>query len=179
MMNHSEVQTAMNNQPVLTLRKAIHQSFSTILLATLALGGSMGWLSPQAVAVELPANGSLPDGTYLFGDVPTADTMGRGYVVFTQQSGRVVGALYQPNSDYSCFSGVQQNQQLYITAYSLGDEPWRTQVVLPKMHLIEQVNEVGARTLAACRTEMAQRERNSLTARQDVRQPRLPGNLGK
>jgi hypothetical protein len=160
----------MNNRPV---------------LAILVLAGSLSFLSPGLLspssvsAAEFPASAELPDGTYLFGDVPKTDQMGSGYVVFTQKDGRVVGALYHANADYNCFSGVQENQQLYITAYSLGDEPWRAQVSLPRMHIIPKLNEVSLKTLTACRNEMAKMESTStVTARQftppDVVLPAAP-----
>jgi hypothetical protein len=182
----------MNNKPA-TLILQSFQKFFPLLVSTSVLVGSFGLGSPRSTLAaespaaaflsasgELPASAELPDGTYLFGDVPTPDQMGRGYVVFTQKDGRVVGALFHPNADYNCFSGVQQNQQLYITAYSLGDEPWRTQVSLPRMHIIPKLNQVSLQTLSACRSEMAKMDTNStVTARQFPPQPVISPSTGE
>lgn len=164
----------MNNKPASTVFHSIFDSaFGSIqnflpqmLGAVLVIGGSVGLVRP-GVAAELPASANLPDGTYLFGEAPGREQPGSGYVVFTQAEGRVIGAIYQPNSDYQCFSGVQENQQLYITAYSLGDEPWRTRISLPRMYAIRQMNEMSRKALSNCRQEMAQLEPNlPVTARQ-------------
>jgi hypothetical protein len=174
MINHSESNTTMNNKPASTVFHSIFDSaFGSIqnflpqmLGAVLVIGGSVGLVRP-GVAAELPASANLPDGTYLFGEAPGREQPGSGYVVFTQAEGRVIGAIYQPNSDYQCFSGVQENQQLYITAYSLGDEPWRTRISLPRMYAIRQMNEMSRKALSSCRQEMAQLEPNlPVTARQ-------------
>jgi hypothetical protein len=187
MINHSESEAAMTNTSTFLTAQAFQsfQKFLPLLATPIVLVTSYGWVTPSSsVAAELPTTGSfsssqelpasaeLPDGTYLFGDVPTPDQMGSGYVVFTQKNGQVVGALFHPNADFSCFSGVQQNQQLYITAYSLGDEPWRTQVSLPRMHIIPKLNEGSLKTLSICHQEMAQLDSNvSLTAKQPPSQP--------
>jgi hypothetical protein len=173
MINHSESDTTMNNKPASTVFHSvfgsIQNSLPQILGAALVIGGSLGLVRP-GVAAELPASAAsanLPDGTYLFGEAPGRNQPGSGYVVFTQAEGRVIGAIYQPNSDYQCFSGVQENQQLYITAYSLGDEPWRTRISLPRMYEIRQMNEMSRKALSSCRQEMAQLEQNTpVTARQ-------------
>jgi hypothetical protein len=174
MINHSESNTTMNNKPALTVFHSIfdsvfgsiRNSWPQVLGAALMIGGSLGLVHP-GVAAELPASANLPDGTYLFGEAPGREQQGSGYVVFTQAAGRVIGAIYQPNSDYQCFSGVQENQQLYITAYSLGDEPWRTRISLPQMYEIRQMNEMSRKALSSCRQEMVQLEQNTpVTARQ-------------
>jgi hypothetical protein len=55
--------------------------------------------------------GNFPkqDGTYLYGQSPQANQPGNGYIVFQKQQGRVMGALYTPDSEFSCFQGTIGN----------------------------------------------------------------------
>ncbi len=47
----------------------------------------------------------LADGTYLFGQSPQRDQIGSAYAVFSITDSKTVGAFYQPNSSFDCFSG--------------------------------------------------------------------------
>ena len=47
----------------------------------------------------------LADGTYLFGQSPQRDQIGSAYAVFSIIDNKTVGAFYQPNSSFDCFSG--------------------------------------------------------------------------
>ncbi len=49
------------------------------------------------------------DGIYLFGQSPKPNQIGQGYVLFQKQQGLLVGALYMPNSEFSCFKGTLDN----------------------------------------------------------------------
>jgi hypothetical protein len=100
----------------------------------------------------------LKDGIYFYGEAATADQSGRGYVVFTQRQGKVVGALYHPRSDYACFSGTIQSRQLNITSFGMENERIQLQVALEPLYQISGLSEVGQRTLAACQQEIASLE---------------------
>jgi len=64
---------------------------------------------------------SLPDGTYLYGQAPVGEQMGKEYMVFEVSQGRVRGAFYVPNSEFSCFQGVLENNQMNVTVASTYD----------------------------------------------------------
>lgn len=46
------------------------------------------------------------DGVYLYGQSSQPDQIGQGYVLFQKRQGRLVGALYMPSSEFSCFQGT-------------------------------------------------------------------------
>lgn len=58
---------------------------------------------------------SFPDGTYLYGRSPQPDQFGQEYAVFAVRDRRVVGAFYLPRSEFSCFYGDLDPQQLDLT----------------------------------------------------------------
>lgn len=69
------------------------------------------------------------DGIYLYGQSSTPNQLGQGYIVFQQQQGKVTGALYMPNSEYSCFQGtLAQSGELAMTVTSSPGETGVTQV---------------------------------------------------
>ncbi|MGB3496026.1 MAG: hypothetical protein WBA57_25075 [Elainellaceae cyanobacterium] len=57
---------------------------------------------------------SLPDGTYLYGQVPERDQLGAAYLVFEVVAERVTGAFYMPHSSFDCFQGSFENNQLAL-----------------------------------------------------------------
>ncbi len=70
----------------------------------------------KGTIAQLPTSEtSLPDGIYLYGKSSQPGEIGKEYLVFQANQGRVVGALYMPNSEYSCFSGTFNSKQLDLT----------------------------------------------------------------
>ena len=65
--------------------------------------------------VQKPQFFPLKDGTYLYGQSPQREQLGREYIVFTVNAGKVTGAFYQPRSEYSCFSGELTASQLSLS----------------------------------------------------------------
>ncbi|MFQ4143734.1 hypothetical protein [Chlorogloeopsis sp. ULAP02] len=45
------------------------------------------------------------DGVYLYGQSPKAGQFGHGYIVFEKRQSKIMGALYMPSSEFSCFEG--------------------------------------------------------------------------
>jgi hypothetical protein len=136
--------------------------------AIVALILSVG-VTSTATAIQLPALGipepisndlvtiapttsraSLPNGTYLYGQAPLGGQMGQEYVVFEVRQGQVVGAFYTPNSEFSCFQGVLENNQMNVTvastydnsslAYQLAQEQPRNLAAVGDGALIEGLN---------------------------------------
>ncbi|WP_228048944.1 MULTISPECIES: hypothetical protein [unclassified Nodularia (in: cyanobacteria)] len=73
-----------------------------------------------AVVSSTPGSvrGNFPttDGTYLYGQSPAANQIGQAYVLFEQRQGKITGALYMPQSEFSCFQGaMEQSGELAMT----------------------------------------------------------------
>lgn len=67
----------------------------------------------QAAAIAQSITPIFPaQGTYLFGQVPEADQIGAGYMVFEVTGETIIGALYVPHSSFDCFQGQIQGNEL-------------------------------------------------------------------
>lgn len=76
-----------------------------------------------------PVNFPEKDGIYLYGQSSTPNELGQGYIVFQKQQGKVIGALYMPSSEFSCFQGtIAQSGELAMTVTSYPGETGVTQV---------------------------------------------------
>lgn len=90
----------------------------------------------ETVATATKEIGVLPtpdfpkkDGIYLYGQSTQPNQPGQGYIVFQKQQARVMGALYTPNSEFSCFQGtVGQSGELAMTVTSSPGEGLPIQV---------------------------------------------------
>jgi len=59
------------------------------------------------------------DGTYLYGQSTTPNQLGQGYILFQKQQGKIIGALYVPHSEFSCFQGtLAKSGELAMTVRS-------------------------------------------------------------
>lgn len=65
--------------------------------------------APQIVAAN---SSSLANGTYLYGESNQPGKTGNEYVVFENLSGRVFGAIFLADSEFSCFHGEVRPGQL-------------------------------------------------------------------
>lgn len=84
---------------------------SKVAIALLATAG-------MAIANAAPlkaSESSLPDGTYLYGQSPTPDTIGSEYLVFEVRNGTVAGAFYLPSSEFACFSGTLDARSMNLS----------------------------------------------------------------
>lgn len=63
------------------------------------------------------SKGRLPttDGIYLYGQSPQINQLGKEYVIFEMRKGKVTGAFYLPQSEYSCFQGSLISDRLSVT----------------------------------------------------------------
>jgi hypothetical protein len=57
---------------------------------------------------EVASKSKFPkqDGVYLYGQSPKPGQLGQGYIVFEKRQHKIIGALYMPGSEYSCFNGT-------------------------------------------------------------------------
>jgi uncharacterized protein YdbL (DUF1318 family) len=61
------------------------------------------------------------DGVYLYGQSPQPNQLGQGYIVFQKRQNQVMGALYMPSSEFSCFQGnVDSTGELAMTVTAPG-----------------------------------------------------------
>ena len=59
----------------------------------------------SAAILESNSGSSVASGSYLFGESPEPNQIGKEYMVFEVKDGRMVGGFYSPSSDFSCFTG--------------------------------------------------------------------------
>ncbi len=78
----------------------------------------------NAIAIsQLPTQNTLiPDGTYLYGQSNQPQQLGKEYIVFEARQGKVIGAMYLPSSEYSCFYGTLDAKQLNLTVANPYDQ---------------------------------------------------------
>ncbi|WP_052049963.1 hypothetical protein [Leptolyngbya sp. KIOST-1] len=112
---------------------------------------------------------ALPNGTYLYGESPVADTIGAVYFVFEAREGHLSGAVYQPSSSFDCVRGTVANGglDLIITdAYDQSETPYSIALVgdatvasasgaaapaeLDGLHAIAQLSSLDHQLLTAC-----------------------------
>ncbi|MBD2186287.1 hypothetical protein H6S82_30920 [Planktothrix sp. FACHB-1355] len=60
----------------------------------------------------------LADGVYLYGKSSQPEQIGQEYMVFEVRDGQAIGAFYMPSSEFSCFRGTLQAQQLKVSLAS-------------------------------------------------------------
>ncbi|NEQ67629.1 MAG: hypothetical protein F6K21_19400 [Symploca sp. SIO2D2] len=65
---------------------------------------------------------SLPNGTYLYGQSSQPEQIGQEYLVFEVHQGEVVGALYMPSSEFSCFQGTWDSNHLNLKVVNPYDQ---------------------------------------------------------
>lgn len=111
MLSHTLFQTCLNKLPL--FRLGLTLGIGLLTLNAPPLLASQGKDAPVTaetrevyVAQGDRADAAFADGTYLYGRSTTPDEIGQEYLVFKVDGGRVVGAFYMPQSEFSCFSGT-------------------------------------------------------------------------
>ncbi len=141
---------------------------TTSIGCAMVLGSVIG-LTPNASAVEenSPSISTMEDGTYLFGESSQTNEVGKGYVVFSKQGQRVVGALYYPQSEFSCFVGNISGKRLDVTAFGPYDQQSAyVEVPLTAMHKFQTIGTSENKSLTDCHQEIAEIENRQPTALQ-------------
>lgn len=127
--------------------------------------GSLGILGEAVQGQQdkaIPSD-SLTNGTYLYGEVPQPNQVGKGYVLFQHQQNKVMGAFYYPLSEFDCFTGSLNNKTLDLVSVGAYD----VEVVRQKINLsdLEQIGMISAndrRILSICMREAATLRTTSL-----------------
>jgi len=108
-----------------------------------------GFINPAARSSEIPTTANsvaqpksssvskairrqpFQDGTYLYGQSPNADQIGKAYMVFEVNKNRVIGAFYMPRSSFDCFHGSLRANQLalnVVNSYEQASYPYEVAV---------------------------------------------------
>ncbi len=61
-----------------------------------------------------PSRPAVTNGVYFFGQAPEPGLIGHDYLVFELRNGQAFGAIYAPHSEYSCFTGTVEGNQLAL-----------------------------------------------------------------
>ena len=83
-------------------------------LPTLAAEKEMDKNQGELLAQTVTKN-RLANGTYLYGTSRKPDEIGQDYMVFTVRQGEIKGAVYMPHSEFSCFTGTFENNQMRMS----------------------------------------------------------------
>ncbi|MEA5579892.1 hypothetical protein VB620_00880 [Nodularia harveyana UHCC-0300] len=100
-------------------------------------------LTPRFPRTNFPTQ----DGTYLYGQSPISDQIGQGYIVFENRQGKITGALYMPQSEFSCFQGaIEPSGELAMTVTSSPGEVGVNQIATANQFQIPNYNDEQTRT---------------------------------
>ena len=124
----------------------------TIVLPTMATPRTKLEGVPMAVSQE----GAKPQNVYLYGEVNRPNQPEKSYFIFSSTGSQIVGAIYYPQSEYTCFIGQKNDQSLSLNLVEPGaDASPQLEVSLKPMYAISKVGASEAQALAACRKEVA------------------------
>ena len=104
-----------------TVTAAVPQSPEQAINAQPVAKSSVKWNRkaqerPKPSIAQVPKqDSSLQDGTYLYGQSSQPGELGKEYIVFQANQGKVVGAMYMPSSEYACFYGTLNSKQMNLT----------------------------------------------------------------
>jgi hypothetical protein len=154
------------------------QRYIAIALSTIAtFSYSSLQFSALAAATPKPSvtaqiSTTMADGVYLYGQTQKPNELGQAYFVFEVKQGKVMGALYMPQSSFDCAAGQFQRDNLALKVrdtYDKAVSPYsiattqtakvasnQTTVVplgLEGFHKIDQVSPNDLRLLQTCRQE--------------------------
>jgi hypothetical protein len=134
----------------------------------------ISWLF-LGMSLKAIANPStVQDGIYLFGQSAKPYQIGQDYLIFRAKSSQVVGGVYRPNSEFYCFTGQIEGEQLKLsfvdpsngTIYrdEIGIRSFRQPIASGKLPLsklslngfepLEKISEVDYEILNACLTNV-------------------------
>ena len=83
-------------------------------IPTLAAEKEMDKNQEELLGQTVTKNG-LANGTYLYGTSRKPDEIGQDYMVFTVHQGEIQGAVYMPRSEFSCFTGTFEDNQMKMS----------------------------------------------------------------
>lgn len=128
--------------------------------------------TPANLAGVKQSSSPLVDGVYLYGQSAKPEQLGQEYLVFKVSQGKVIGALYLPQSEFNCFSGTISSQRLnlsivdpydnttYAHAIALQDSPVAARGQLPRAvglegyHQLTKISSNDQHILNTCLTQI-------------------------
>ncbi|MCU0548753.1 MAG: hypothetical protein MUC48_05340 [Leptolyngbya sp. Prado105] len=131
----------------------VKQATPMIAGFSLAVAGLMAMNAPvQAVPHTLEKTAlaqatTLPDGVYLYGQSAQPDQLGQAYFVFESRQGKLVGALYMPNSSFDCTYGSVEPEKLslmVIDTYDRSENPYIIATEQPDSTIASRLNPTAA-----------------------------------
>lgn len=145
-------------------------------LPTSALGQPSESAPLMTEAPPIPSEIPINDGVYLYGQSETPDQLGKEYLVFETRQGKVIGAFYQPQSEFSCFYGAMESEQMSLsvvdafenqeyrytialqrnTTVADSHQPTLGKVELQGFQPLQVVSDRDAQILAVCRNNHQQ-----------------------
>lgn len=135
---------------------------------------AIGQTTAEQSVISTSTSNSLPDGVYLYGQSPELNQIGQTYMVFESRGGKMIGALYMPQSEFDCFYGTRQGNKLALTVVNSYDRTPHTfavgitqqypvastsdrltdgQLGLEGFHEIENLRELDRNLLATCKQD--------------------------
>ncbi len=138
---------------------SIRQKWSLLAIAALFPVTLMGVTFPEPTAqarqkASIHESATLPDDVYLYGNSPAPNQLAHNYVVFERHKGKVVGAFYSPQSEFTCFAGNLQGTRLDVEALvSEEPAPQAVRAQLTSLHQLQRVSANDRRMLTACKQQ--------------------------
>lgn len=120
---------------------------------SLAVAGFMATNAPAQAAPRTLVNTAmaqattLPDGVYLYGQSAQPNQLGQAYFVFESRQGKLVGALYMPNSSFDCTYGSVEPEKLslmVIDTYDRSENPYVIATEQPETTVASRLNPVAS-----------------------------------
>ncbi|NJN29935.1 MAG: hypothetical protein HC824_05400 [Synechococcales cyanobacterium RM1_1_8] len=102
-----------------------------------AVGPDAGLPISAATLEDGSSEPTVTSGAYLFGESAQPGEIGHEYMVFEVKAGRMVGAFFLPQSDFSCFSGNIQGDVMSLTVE--GDSLQDSSTISVQLYLSNQV----------------------------------------
>ena len=166
-------QSHINSNPALLSRvqeikqESIQQSpvNSYYQVSTDKLTENITTLSTNTREFDRKRNVQFPeqDGIYLYGQSATPNQLGQGYVLFQKQQSKIIGALYVPQSEFSCFQGtLAESGELALTVKSSPGEVGAIEVSTSST--IPKISDDESTTYAHSVTLQDYHQLNSLSA---------------
>ncbi|MEM8779690.1 MAG: hypothetical protein AAGF26_12615 [Cyanobacteria bacterium P01_G01_bin.49] len=125
----------------------------------------------QFIAQTSTPNSTFNNGVYVYGSSPQPEEIGQEYLVFKIEQGKVEGAIYQPQSEFNCFSGTLNPKRMDIAIvdpydgnkypYSIAlqnsapiaGNPRISEFGLKGYHRLDEISEDDHRILQTCLQE--------------------------
>lgn len=117
----------------------------------IAIGGGINVVRANPTVQAFNQSLNATNEIQIYGQVPQPQQIRKGYLVFQRYGDQVVGATYQPLSEFSCFVGELKNYQLDIDYLSPQGQPLNTtQIDLLNLHRFNTPSADDKRMLSTC-----------------------------